>query len=278
MALAETSRQLNQLPGSSSALEAKVLLCHLLQKNDSYLYTWPERRLEESQWQQLRQLIRQRLAGEPIAYITGQREFWSLMLKVTPATLIPRPETEQLVERALQHLPGEKSCRIADLGTGTGAIAAALASERPHWQITASDHSREALAVARENFQTLELHNVTTCQGDWCEALPTESRFDIIISNPPYIADSDPHLKQGDLPSEPYYALASGHDGLDAIRQIVQQAPHHLKRPGHLLLEHGFDQGTAVRKLLSAAGFELVSTHRDLSGLNRISEGTLTKS
>ena len=245
-----------------------------MQRDQSFLYAWPEKRLEEPQWLAYQQLIQQRLNGEPIAYITGQREFWSLTLKVTPATLIPRPETEQLVELALHYLTGRENCTIADLGTGTGAIAAAIASEQPGWMITATDSSSEALSVARENFRALGLSSISSHPGDWCNALPTDSQFDIIISNPPYIVNSDPHLKQGDLPSEPHSALASGDDGLDDIRQIVQQAPQHLKDQGRLLLEHGFEQGAAVRELLCKTSFDHVKTHQDLSGLDRISEGS----
>ena len=254
-------------------LEAKILLCHLLQKNEAFLYTWPEKRLEPPQWSAFQTLIQRRLSGEPIAYITGQREFWSLTLKVTSATLIPRPETEQLIELTLHYLGDKAICHIADLGTGTGAIAAAIASEQPNWALTATDFSAEALNVARENFRNLGLSNISTHLGDWCSALPTDSRFDIIISNPPYITENDPHLKQGDLPSEPRSALASGDDGLNDIRQIVLQAPNHLKHNSRLLLEHGFEQGVAVRELLNRAGFEQVTTHQDLSGLDRISEG-----
>jgi release factor glutamine methyltransferase len=192
---------------------------------------------------------------------------------VTPATLIPRPETEQLVELTLHHLRNKKACHVLDLGTGSGAIAAAVASEQPNWQITATDYSEQALAIAKENFQNLKLSNITTYLGDWYKALPTSSPFEIIISNPPYITNSDHHLQQGDLTYEPLTALTSGQDGLEDIRLIIKQAHQHLKQHGRLILEHGYEQGAAVRTLLIEAGFQQVKTHQDLSGLDRISEG-----
>ncbi len=274
-ALSEATCRLKQtnIPDSSPELEARLLLCHLLKKEQSYLYAWPEIGLSTSQWSTYQQLIQRRIGNEPIAYITGQREFWSLTFRVTPATLIPRPETEQLVELTLHYLRNKKECHIIDLGTGSGAIAAAIASEQPNWQITATDYSEQAVAIAKENFKNLNLNNITTYLGDWYSALPKGCPFDIIISNPPYITNSDPHLQQGDLTSEPLSALASGRDGLDDIRQIIKQAPQHLKQQGRLILEHGYEQGAAVRELLAEAGFQQVKTHQDLSGLDRISEG-----
>ncbi|MCF6280737.1 MAG: peptide chain release factor N(5)-glutamine methyltransferase [Candidatus Polarisedimenticolaceae bacterium] len=263
----------SNIPDSTPTLEAKLLLSHLLQKDQSYLYAWPEKQLKAAQWSIYQQLIQRRISNEPIAYITGQREFWSLTFRVTPATLIPRPETEQLVELSLHYLHNKTECHILDLGTGSGAIAAAIASERPHWCITATDDSDQALVIAKENFQNLKLNNITRYLGNWYDALPAGSQFDIIISNPPYITHSDPHLQQGDLTCEPLSALASGLDGLDDIRQIIKQAPQHLKQQGRLILEHGYEQGRAVRRLLAEAGLQQVKTHQDLSGLDRISEG-----
>lgn len=245
-----------------------------MHKDQSYLFAWPEKSLGTSQHSAYQKLIGRRLNGEPIAYILGQREFWSLTLKVTPATLIPRPETEQLVELALSYLDEKKKNFIADLGTGSGAIAAAIASERPHWQISATDYSTEALAIAKENFIKFGLDNISSYQGSWCDALPNKSHFDLIISNPPYINSNDPHLKRGDLISEPLSALASGEDGLKDIRIITQQTSSYLKSGGRLLLEHGLDQGDAVRGLLEKTGFRHIKTHKDLSELDRVSEGT----
>lgn len=272
-ALTRAVVRLQSNPDAHPELEARLLLCHILRQPQSHLYAWPEKALESQQLAAYNALIEKRCNGTPIAYLTGAREFWSLTLKVTPDTLIPRPETELLVERALAHLGDCTNARVADLGTGSGAIAAALASERPGWQITATDRSAAALKVAKENFCQLQLSNITCRKGDWYEAVIEDERFDLIVSNPPYIEQDDPHLIQGDLPSEPRKALASGPDGLDDIRHIIQHAPAHLRPGGWLLLEHGFEQGNAVRKLLSQAGFQQICTHLDLAGLERVTEG-----
>ena len=272
-ALQQAAAALKALPHSAPDLEAAVLLCHLLDKPRSHLYAWPEQPLSETQWQAYQALIQRRLQGEPVAHITGLREFWSLTLKISPHTLIPRADTELLVERGLYHLQGVHSARVADLGTGSGAIALAIASERPDCQVHATDLSPQALAVARENAQRLALSNVRFHQGSWFEALPAGSRYDLILSNPPYIADQDEHLEQGDLPQEPRSALVSGPDGLADIRIICAEAGSHLKPAGWLLLEHGFDQARQVRELLSRQGFLEVRSHRDLAGQERISEG-----
>lgn len=250
-----------------------MLLCHLLGKSRSFLYAWPEQPLSAIQAQAYQALIQRRQRGEPIAHITGLREFWSLALKVTPATLIPRPETELLVERGLQHLTGMASAQVADLGTGSGAIALALASECPSCRVHAADRSDAALEVARENAKQLGINNVHFYLGNWFDALPTECRYDLILSNPPYIAENDSHLVQGDLRHEPRSALASGPDGLNAIRIICAHAGAHLKSAGWLLLEHGFEQAHSVRELFSQQGFIKVGSHRDLAGHERISEG-----
>lgn len=259
--------------GGISRLEAEVLLCHLLQRPRSYLYSWPEQALEADQQARFDDLVRRRREGEPVAYITGQREFWSLTLRVTTDTLIPRPETETLVEQALLRLEGLPQARVADLGTGSGAIAAALASERPDLRIVATDISAPALAVARKNFTTLGLQGIEARQGTWIEALPQGMRFDLILSNPPYVAEGDPHLQRDGLPREPRSALTSGPDGLDAIRHLVGSTRGHLKPGGWLLLEHGIYQGTAVRERLSGAGYLDVSTACDLEGRERVSMG-----
>ncbi|ODB83906.1 protein-(glutamine-N5) methyltransferase, release factor-specific [Candidatus Thiodiazotropha endoloripes] len=254
-------------------LEASMLLCHLLNKPKSHLYTWPEAKLSEPQQQRYQKLIEQRQQGMPIAYILQQREFWSLSLRVTPDTLIPRAESELLVERAIHHLQSCHNPTAADLGTGSGAIALALASERPDARVVATDLHQAALNIATENAQRLDLRNLAFHAGDWCDALPEGEQFDVILSNPPYIESADPHLAQGDLPYEPQTALVSGEDGLDDIRTIIKQAPVRLKRNGWLLLEHGYNQAAAVRRLMQSAGMSGISSHEDLAGQPRVTEG-----
>ena len=250
-----------------------MLLCHLLQKPRSFLFAWPEATLSVAQREHYNLLIERRLQGEPIAHITGIREFWSLALKVSPATLIPRPETELLVERALEIMQALHQPSIADLGTGSGAIALAIASERPDCMVIATDAADDALKLAQDNAQSLRLSNVAFRLGNWFDALPEDVRYDLIVSNPPYIAEQDPHLKQGDLPREPARALISGADGLHDIRLLVCGAGHHLRGGGWLLIEHGYDQGAVVRELFQKAGFSAINTLRDLAGQERISEG-----
>ncbi|PVV10799.1 MAG: protein-(glutamine-N5) methyltransferase, release factor-specific [gamma proteobacterium symbiont of Ctena orbiculata] len=272
-ALKTAQQALSALPQANPELEAALLLCHLLEQPRSYLFAWPEKELTPAQQQRYMDLVERRRAQEPIAYITGQREFWSLNLRVNPHTLIPRPETELLVERSLYHLQLISQPRIADLGTGSGAIALALASERHDAQIAATDISAEALAQARENSTALGFTQLTFHQGSWCEALPAEASYDLIVSNPPYIEADDPHLNQGDLPQEPELALVSGRDGLDAIRAIIQQASlQRLSPGGWLLLEHGYQQAEAVQQLLESAGLGNIATHPDLAGLPRVTE------
>ncbi|MES9970459.1 MAG: peptide chain release factor N(5)-glutamine methyltransferase [Candidatus Thiodiazotropha sp.] len=272
-ALKSARQALNALPQANPELEAAMLLCHILEKSPSYLLTWPERELHPEQHQRYMELVERRLAHEPIAYITGQREFWSLNLSVNPHTLIPRPETELLVERSLYHLQLISHPRIADLGTGSGAIALALASEHQDALIAATDISAEALATARENSTRLGFTQITFHQGSWCEALPTDHSYDLIVSNPPYVEADDPHLKQGDLPREPALALVGGSDGLDAIRTIINQvSTERLKPGGWLLLEHGYQQAEAVQQLLQSAGLSHIRTHPDLAGLPRVTE------
>lgn len=253
-------------------LEAELLLSYVLDKPRTYLRAWPERQLAPAQQARLDALLARRTAGEPLAYLLGRREFWSLDLEVAPGVLIPRADTETLVERALELLPEGEPARVADLGTGSGAIALAIAHERPRATVVATDRSTVALELARRNAARLNLHNVEFRHGDWCAALGTET-FDLIVSNPPYIAAGDPHLEQGDLPHEPAEALASGADGLDDLRRIVDCARRHLQPGGRLLLEHGHAQGEAVRALLRAGGFEAVRTLRDLEHRERAGEG-----
>jgi release factor glutamine methyltransferase len=242
-----------------------------LAKPRSYLHTWPERELEAEQLERYQAMLARRQAGEPVAYILGQQGFWSLELEVAPHTLIPRPDTELLVETALALLPGTPST-LLDLGTGTGAIALALACERPAWRLTGVDRVPEAVALAERNRARLKLSNVRFIESQWFSALADE-RYQLIVSNPPYIAADDHHLAEGDVRFEPSSALVAGADGLDDIRLIIAQAPEHLEARGWLLLEHGFDQAVAVRELLSARGFSAVESRRDLGGHERISLG-----
>jgi release factor glutamine methyltransferase len=267
------SKELSELTDTVPQLEAEVLLSSLLGVTRSHLFAWPEQALTAEQERDFQGLVERRQQGEPIAYLTGQREFWSLILEVTSATLIPRPETELLVAWALELVPAGSSWKIADLGTGCGAIAAALATEISGCRIVATDSSPEAISVAEANFSRLRLENITAVLGDWYEALPPEERYDLIVTNPPYVAVGDPCLQQGDLPREPLQALVSGHDGLDDIRRIIEEAPPHMADGGWLLLEHGAEQGEALRHLLDGAGFSNIETRRDLAGLERVTGG-----
>jgi release factor glutamine methyltransferase len=251
-------------------VDAALLVAHALGRTRSWLYAHGDDPVDEAAREACERLVARRAAGEPLAYITGHRGFWRFDLRVTPDTLVPRPETELLVELALERLPEGKSLRIADLGTGSGAIALALAHERPAARVVAVDASAAALEVARGNARALGIGNVEFREGDWLQPLAGET-FDLIASNPPYIAVGDPHLD--DLRHEPALALSSGADGLDAIRTIVRDAPPRLVAGGWLLLEHGLDQGAAVRALLSAAGYADVSTARDLEQRDRVTLG-----
>lgn len=263
-----------ELPDSPSPrLDAEWLLAAALGKPASYLRTWPEREVPAEVAGRFAADLARRRAGEPVAYILGRQGFWSLELEVAPATLIPRPDTELLVETALELLPASDAA-VLDLGTGTGAIALALAAERPAWRLTGVDRVAEAVELAERNRRRLGLGNATFLQSDWFSALDGR-RFELIASNPPYIAADDPHLVLGDLRFEPASALVAGADGLDDIRRIVAAAPDHLAAGGWLLLEHGFEQAAAVRALLAAGGFVEVHSRRDLGGHERISLGRL---
>jgi release factor glutamine methyltransferase len=270
MTINEARRLHLQLRQSDSPqLDTELLLCHCLLQPRTYLRTWPDQALTPQQEQQFLALMARREAGEPVAYLLGEREFWSLPLRVNTSTLIPRPDTELLVETALS-LNLSASSRLVDLGTGTGAIALALAKEQPQWKILAVDRSAEACALAQQNAQALHLA-ISVQQSDWFSAL--SGPFDAILSNPPYLAQTDPHLAQGDLRFEPASALVAGPDGLADLRQIIAQAPQYLKPGGWLLLEHGWQQAEAVRRLLAEAGFESISSRRDLANHERISLG-----
>ena len=261
-----------ELPDSPTPrLDAELLLAQALGKSRGYLHTWPERELEASQHERYQAALARRRAGEPVAYILGRQGFWSLDLDVASHTLIPRPDTELLVETALALLPATP-LQVLDLGTGTGAIALALACERPAWQVTGVDRVAEAVALAQGNGTRLQLANARFAESCWFSALAGQ-RFQLIVSNPPYIAAADPHLNQGDVRFEPSSALVAGIDGLDDIRVIIEQAPAHLLAGGWLLLEHGFDQAEAVRELLAQRGFAAVDSRRDLGGHQRISLG-----
>lgn len=261
-----------ELPDSPTPrLDAELLLAHALGKSRSYLHTWPERELDAPQLERYRAALARRQAGEPVAYILGQQGFWSLELEVASHTLIPRPDTELLVETVLALLPATPAA-LLDLGTGTGAIALALASERPAWQVTGVDRVPEAVALAERNRARLKLANAGFVASHWFSALAGQ-RYQLIVSNPPYIAADDRHLGEGDVRFEPSSALVAGADGLDDIRLIIAQAPGYLEAGGWLLLEHGFDQAAAVRELLSARGFSAVESRRDLGGHERISLG-----
>jgi release factor glutamine methyltransferase len=250
-------------------LDAEVLLAHVLQKPRSYLHAWPEAELDDEQASRYDTLIRQRAEGCPVAYLTRHREFWSLDFEVSPATLIPRPETELLVARALALLPATQPLAVADLGTGSGAIAIALAHECPSWQLYAVDRSHLCLKVARRNATQHATANVALINGDWCSAF-SDASLHAIVANPPYVAERDPHLQQGDVRFEPVSALAAGPAGLDDLKQLIEQAPRVLKTAGWLLVEHAPEQRETLHKMLKTRGFCEIFTETDLAGLERI--------
>ncbi|WP_241967948.1 peptide chain release factor N(5)-glutamine methyltransferase [Pseudidiomarina marina] len=273
MTIAEALRwATQQLTKSESAkLDAEVLLAHIVERDRTYLITWPDRLLEAAQQEQFAELIKQREHGVPVAHLVGQREFWSLPLTVNNSTLIPRPDTEVLVEHALSlALPVES--KVLDLGTGTGAIALALKSSRPTWQVTAVDKMSEAVALAQQNAANLNL-DLTVKQSDWFAAIEPQQKFDLIVSNPPYIDASDPHLEQGDVRFEPKSALVAANEGLSDIDTIITGATNHLELQGWLLIEHGWKQGEAVRDLMQRARFNAVTTIRDYANLERVTLG-----
>ena len=262
----------DELDSSSAKLDTELLLAHVLQKPRSYLYTWPGKELTVAEQDRFNQLFERRKQGEPVAYLLGRQGFWNLDLSVSSDTLIPRPETELLVETALELGTSGSDWKVLDLGTGSGAIALALASERTCWQLTGVDRVDGAVQLAQHNALACGLGGVRFLQSDWFAALAGE-RFHLIVSNPPYIALQDPHLEQGDVRFEPVSALVSGADGLDDIRRILVDSGAHLHENGWLLLEHGWQQAASVRELMQHAGFSQVRSVRDLAGHERITLG-----
>ncbi|MDN7127800.1 peptide chain release factor N(5)-glutamine methyltransferase [Pseudidiomarina sp. 1APP75-27a] len=263
-----------QLDASASpALDAEVLLAHVMQQSRTYLHTWPERTLSSAEHAHFLELTRARAAGTPIAHLLGSREFWSLELLVNDSTLIPRPDTEVLVEKILQ-LGLPEGARVLDLGTGTGAIALALKSEHPDWQLTAVDQSAAAVELAKTNAERLQLE-CEILQSDWFSALAATpaADFDCIVANPPYIAADDPHLQQGDVRFEPVTALVASDNGFADLQHIITTARRYLKAGGWLVLEHGWQQAAGCRELLQAAGYEAVASGTDYANLERMSFG-----
>lgn len=280
--LTQQLRQVKQIlersESPSPELDAQVLLCFALNKPRSFLYTWPEYALTEQELLRLNALVQRRCNGEPIAYITGEREFWSLSLKVSMATLIPRPETERLVEIALDKVFGADGQAplmgdLLDLGTGTGAIALALASELPSRQIYALDRVPDAIELAKRNGAELGLNNVHFLLSHWFDNLSRDQRFDLIVSNPPYIDENDEHLTQGDVRFEPLSALVADNNGLSDIIDIIDKGRCFLHSNGWLMIEHGYQQASAVREIFASYGYQNVSTAQDHQGLDRVTMG-----
>ncbi|MCW8935981.1 MAG: peptide chain release factor N(5)-glutamine methyltransferase [Gammaproteobacteria bacterium] len=279
--LKNATQQLESL-SDSARLDAEVLLAYSLNKNRTWLITWPEKELNKDEEESFNRLLKRRVNGEPIAHIIGSREFWSLDLNVSKDTLIPRPETELMIEEILNLYPQTSGINCLDLGTGSGAIALALASERPDWKITATDISEAALEIAKQNALQLKLNNINFLNGSWFEPLLVQSPeqasrqvqlFDIIASNPPYIPRTDPHLSQGDVRFEPITALASGEDGLDDIRLICQQAHKYMKSGALLIIEHGFDQKAQLHDIFMASAYKNIRQFDDLSKQARLTCG-----
>ena len=268
----ESATRLLSSISDTPLLDTEVLLCHALDKPRSHLRAWPEKELLPQDYQHFLQLIQQRQLGTPIAYITGKREFWSRDFKVTPDVLIPRPDTELLIELSLTMIADTQASRILDLGTGSGIIAITLACEQPSLNITATDISSQSLDIAKQNATTHQANNVHFLQSNWFKKI-TKSTFDLIISNPPYIADNDPHLTQGDVRFEPIHALTARDNGLSDIYQIADHARHHLTEDGTLLIEHGYNQQAPVHTIFQAFNYHNITTHSDLSGNPRVTTG-----
>jgi len=262
----------SMLKGPDARLETELLMEAICAVSRNHQFSHPEEQLTEEKVERFSRALQRRMSGEPMAYITGCRGFWDMELQVTPDVLIPRPDTECLVEQALERIPNDVNWQIADLGTGSGAIAIAIARERPLCGITATDNSPAALVVARENVLALHVKNISFVHGSWGQPLE-KRRFDMILSNPPYIRTDDPHLFEGDLAAEPGHALVSGSDGLNAIRQIISDSTIYLKPNGWLILEHGYDQAAEVSDLLQHADFNEIFTHKDYGGNDRVTVG-----
>ncbi|WAK01773.1 peptide chain release factor N(5)-glutamine methyltransferase [Methylobacter sp. YRD-M1] len=260
----------------SALLDAEVLLCHVLYKERSYLRAWPDKLLEPEQLEQFWALIERRRQGMPVAYLIGRREFWSRDFHVSPDVLIPRPDTELLVELGLEFIPPDKPFKLIDLGTGSGIIAITLAAERPHAQVIAADFSPAALEIAKHNAQRHHITNVRFYQSDWFDDVP-DTQFDLVISNPPYIAEGDSHLQEGDVRFEPQTALVAAQQGLRDIEIIADRARDHLKPQGHLLIEHGYNQQHQVQTIFKGLGYDKVRTYQDLSGQPRVTYGQWNK-
>ncbi len=264
-------RAQNSLSGETAALDCELLLCHCLGKDRAYLYTWPEHKVDSAIQIAFQQLLERRSNGEPIAYLIGRREFWSLPLAVNNSTLIPRPDTERLVEVALD-LPLPGNANVLDLGTGTGAIALALASENPSWQVLGVDVAQEIVQLAQKNAHELKIGNAQFLQSNWFENVAPR-QFDLMVSNPPYIAEDDPHLNEGDVRFEPRRALIAEQNGFAAIAAIANAAKSYLRAGGWLLFEHGYKQGPKVRTLLSQLNYNDISTWQDWGGNERVTGG-----
>lgn len=256
----------------TATLDAQVLLSHVLQCNTAHIAAWPEKDLSKEQQTKYLYLIQQRSQGIPVAYLTQQREFWSLIFAVNDSTLIPRPDTETLVEYILSNFNDKDDLTLLDLGTGTGAIAISIASERPSWQIVASDFSEDALVLAKQNSETHQTSRITFIQSDWFTEI-SRSNFDIIVCNPPYIAADDPHLQQGDVRFEPESALISGEAGMDDIEHLCLHAKDHLKDGGSFIVEHGYNQQHLVAECFAKNNFIDIEQKQDLAGHVRMTAG-----
>jgi release factor glutamine methyltransferase len=272
-ALQQASRRLSET-SPSAMLDAQVLLTHVLSCNTAHLAAWPEKELNEEQQASYLHLLEQRQQGIPVAHLTGSREFWSLIFSVDNSTLIPRPETETLIEFILDRFSDIGKLKLLDMGTGTGAIAISIAKEKPGWEIVASDISEQALVLAAKNSNQHQTKNVTFIHSDWFNDIE-QGGFDIIVSNPPYIASDDPHLSQGDVRFEPESALSSGNSGMDDIEHICVKAKEYLSDNGWLIVEHGYDQAKLVADCFANNGYSEITQRQDLSGHYRMTAGKI---
>ncbi len=270
--LVEQSDNKAGLSLDDARVDARFLLSHLLDKSFTWIKTWPEHELSQAQFESLKSLTQRRKQGEPIAYILGKKDFWNLSLKCSPASLIPRAETELLVELALEYLQDYPKARILDLGTGTGAIGLAIANSLKSSEVTGVDFSADAVALCEENKQLNQVGNFQVLQSDWFSALDSQS-FQLIVANPPYVAEGDPHLMQGDLPYEPDSALVAADNGLAEIKRIILESQAHLDAEGCLMIEHGYDQAELIQTLFQQQGYQKVASHQDIAGIDRVTLG-----